>query len=128
MRHAILGETREEPIEGPLPDLIVDRCRPLFLQDFVAVNPQDVVDTADAQTFPKEGELCLRNLAKLDALVHCADDICLAQELVRYELPRPDSDSAERVAAVGDCRGFGPGSGRRQFSTRVALRSGRSRQ
>ena len=36
------------------PDLIVDRCSTLFLQDCVAVNPQDVVDTADAQTFSKE--------------------------------------------------------------------------
>ena len=38
--------------------------------------------------------------------MHCADDICLAQELVRDKLPRPNSDS-ERDAAVGDCRGFG---------------------
>ena len=37
---------------------------------------------------------------ELNALVHGADDVCLAQELVR------DSDS-ERDAAVGDCRGFG---------------------
>ena len=26
-------------------------AHPLFLQDCVAVNPQDVVDTADSQTF-----------------------------------------------------------------------------
>ena len=38
--------------------------------------------------------------------MHGADDICLAQELVRDELPRPNSDS-ERDAAVGDCRSFG---------------------
>ena len=49
-----------------------------------------------------EGELCLWILAELNALVHCADDICLAQELVRDELPRPNSDS-ERDAAVRDC-------------------------
>ena len=35
----------------------------------VAVNPQDVVDTANSQTFSKEGELCLRALAELDAFV-----------------------------------------------------------
>ena len=55
------------------------------------MNPEDVVDTAHARAFSKEGELCLRILAKLDALVRCADDICLAQELLRDELPRPDS-------------------------------------
>ena len=55
---AVRRETREEPFERPLPDLVVDRC--------------DVVGMADAQTFSKEGELCLRILAKLDALVHCA--------------------------------------------------------
>ena len=26
LRHAVLRETQEEPFEGPLPDLIVDRC------------------------------------------------------------------------------------------------------
>ena len=52
----------------------------------MAVNPQDVVDAADSQTFSKDGEFCLRVLAKLDALVHCSDDIRLAQELVRGEL------------------------------------------
>ena len=99
--HAVLRETREEPFERPLPDLST-----VFLQDCVAVNPQDVVDTADSQTFSKEGELCLRILAKLDALVHCTDDFCLAQELVRHDLPKPNS-SSERDAAVSDCRGFG---------------------
>ena len=74
--HAVLRETREETFEGPLPNLIVNSRCTLFLQDCVAVNPQDVVDTADAQTFSKEGELCLRILAELDALVHCGDDIC----------------------------------------------------
>ena len=96
----------EEPFERSLPDLIVHRCRPLFLQDFVAVNLQDVVDTADAQTFLKEGELCLRILAMLDAIVHCTDDFCLVQELVRDELPRSDSNS-ECDATVCNCRGLG---------------------
>ena len=52
------------------------------------MNPQDVVDTADPQTLPeeRERELCLRILAELNALVHGADDICLAQELVADEL------------------------------------------
>ena len=45
---AVLCETREEPFQRPLPDLVADPCGPLFLQDCVAVNPQDVVDTADS--------------------------------------------------------------------------------
>ena len=74
LRHAVLCEAREEPFERPLPDLVVDRCSTLFLQDCVAVNPQ--VDTANSQTSSKEGELCLRILAELDAFAHCSDDIC----------------------------------------------------
>ena len=46
LRHTVLCQTREEPFEGPLPDLVIDRCI-LFLQDCVAVNPHDVVDTTD---------------------------------------------------------------------------------
>ena len=84
----------------------IHRCRPLFLQDFVAVNLQDVVDAADAQTFSKEGELCLRILAMLDAIVHCTDDFSLVQELVRDELPRSDSNS-ECDATVCNCRVLG---------------------
>ena len=68
----------------------------------MAVNPQDVVDTADAQTLQKEGELSLRILAKLDALVRCADDICLAQELVRGELPTPDSNSGCDATVIAE--------------------------
>ena len=77
--HAVLRETWEEPFERPLPNLIVDGCRPLFLHGCVAVNPQDMVDTTDAQTFFTEGELCLRILAELDALVHCpgTPQLCL---------------------------------------------------
>ena len=48
LRHAVLCETGEEPFERPLPDLVVDLCSTLFLQDCVAVNPQDVVGTADS--------------------------------------------------------------------------------
>ena len=106
LRHAVLGEAREEPFERPQPDLVVDRRCTLFLQDCVAVNPQEVVHTADLQTLSEAGELRLRILAELNALAHCPDDICLIQELVRDELPRPNNDS-ERDAAVGDCRCFG---------------------
>ena len=87
LRHAVLCETGEEPFERPLPDLVVDLCSTLFLQDGVAVNPQDVVDTAN---LAKEGERRLRILAGLNALVHRADDICLAQELLRDVLSRSD--------------------------------------
>ena len=77
--HAVHCETQEEPFERPLSDLVVDLCSPLFLEDCVAVNPQDVVDTADSQTLPKEGELCLRIVAELNVLVHCTDDVCLVR-------------------------------------------------
>ena len=102
---------------------MVDRSGTVFLQDCVAVIPQDVVDTADSQTLPKKDELCLRILAKLDALVHCTDDVCLAQDLVRDELPRPDSNT-ERDATVNDCRGFGQAPDVANFPL---LRPGRSR-
>ena len=90
----------------------------------MAVNPRDVVDTANSQTFSKECELCLWVLAELDAFVRCADDICLAQELIRDGLLRPNSDS-ECDATVSDCRVFGQA--RRRLSTRVALHPNRSR-
>ena len=56
LRHAVLCEAWEEPFERPLPDLVVDLCSTLFLQDCGAVNPQGAVDTANSQTF-SEGEL-----------------------------------------------------------------------
>ena len=79
--HAVLCEAREEPFEGPLPD-VVDLCSTLFLflQDCVAVNAQDVVDTANSQTLSEQGELRLRVLAELDAFMHRSSDVCLAQE------------------------------------------------
>ena len=101
----VLCETREEPFERPLPDLVVDVCSPLFLQ-CVAVNPEDVVATADSQTISEEGELRLRVLAELEAFVHRSNDVCLAQELVRDDLPRSNSDS-EGDAAIGVCGGLG---------------------
>ena len=84
------------------------------------MNAQDVVDATDPRALSEEGELRLRILTELNALVHCEDDICLAQELVREKLPGPNSDS-ECDAAVGDCT-------RRHFSTRVALHPDRSRR
>ena len=36
-----------------------DLCSTLFLQDCVAENPQDVVDTANSQTLSERGELRL---------------------------------------------------------------------
>ena len=44
LRHTALRETPEESFERPLPNLVVDFCSPLFLQDCVAMNSQDVVD------------------------------------------------------------------------------------
>ena len=111
LRHAVLCEAQEEPFERPLPHLVADLCSTLFLQDCVAVNPQDVVDTADSRLSRRRantvsGSWQKLDLAELDAFVHCSDDICLAQELVRDELPRPNSDS-ECDATVGNCRGSG---------------------
>ena len=48
-------------------------CR---LQDCVAVNPQDVVDTTDSQTPSEEGELRLRSCQSWDAFAHRSDDVC----------------------------------------------------
>ena len=47
LRHAVHRETGEGPFEGPLPNFTVNRHCTLFLQDFVAMNSQDVVDTTD---------------------------------------------------------------------------------
>ena len=123
LRHTVLRETL-----GRAARETAAQPRRRFLnpaaKNCVAVHPQDVVGTADPQTLSEKRELCLRILAEFNALVHCADDICLAQELVRDELPRPNSDS-ER--AVGGCRGFYHALHVAQFSTRVALHPGRSR-
>ena len=59
-------------------------------------------------------------------LVHCADDDCLAQDLVRDELPRPDRDS-ECDTTIGNCRGFGHAPHVAGFSTRMALHPDHSR-
>ena len=70
-------------------DLVVDLCSTLFLQDCVAVNPQDVVDTANFQTLSEQSAFRLRVLADLDAFLHRSDDVCLAQELVRDPTATP---------------------------------------
>ena len=73
-------------IKGPLPNLIVDFSSSFLLQDRVAVHPKDVVDKADAKTFPKESKFCLWVLAQLNKLMHSSNDVCFDQELVRDEL------------------------------------------
>ena len=59
----------------------VFRCSPLRsvspscrLQDCVAVNPQDVVDTTDSQTPSEGGRTPSAVLAELDAFAHRSDD------------------------------------------------------
>ena len=97
--HAVLCETQEAPFERPLPDLVVDLCRPLFFQDCVAVNPQDVVDTAHSQAL-SEGELRLRVLAELDAFVQRSDGVCLAHELIREVLWCPTATPRVMLPSV----------------------------
>ena len=83
LRRAVLRETREEPFDNFIVNL---RCT-LFLQDVVTVNSQDVVDTTDTQTLLREkGKLRLRVLSEVNALIHGANDICLAEKLVVDEL------------------------------------------
>ena len=50
------------------------------------MDSQDVVDTTDPQTLPEKGKFRLRGLAELNALMHGASDICLAEKLVGDEL------------------------------------------
>ena len=87
LRQTVLREAKGEALARTLPNLVVDFCSPLFLKDCVAVYSQDVVDAANSHTLSEEGQFRLRVLAELDALMHCSDDIHLAQELVRDELP-----------------------------------------
>ena len=63
LRHTVLRETWAEPFDRPLPNLVVDFRRPLFLEDCVAVYSQDVVDAADSHTLSEEGKFRLRVLA-----------------------------------------------------------------
>ena len=99
MRHTVLRETWEEPFERPLPNLFKDLYNPLFLKDCV-------VDATDTQTLSEEGKFRLRILAELDAFVHCSEDVCFAQELVRDVLWRFNSDS-ECDASSGNGGDFG---------------------
>ena len=66
---------------------------------------QDVVAAANSHTLSEEGKLRLRVLGELDAFVHYSDDICLAQEQVRDELPDSGGDS-ECDASSGNCGDF----------------------
>ena len=68
-RSFLLCEAREEPFKRLLLKLLADLCSTLLLKQCVAVNPQNVVDTANSQTLSEDGELRLRVLAELDAFV-----------------------------------------------------------
>ena len=57
-------------------------------------------------TLSEESKFRLWVLAKLHAFVQCSNDVCLAQELVRHELPWPDSNS-ECDASSGNFGYFG---------------------
>ena len=46
------------------------------------MKPQDVVDAADSQTLT-EGKFRLWVVTQLNSFVHCSNDVCLGQELVR---------------------------------------------
>ena len=67
----------------------------------MAVYSQDVVDAAcyHALSLSEEGKFRLRVLAELDAFEHCSNDVRFAQELLRAEWSRSDSDS-ELLPAV----------------------------
>ena len=95
----------KRPFKRPLPNFVADFCSPLFLEDGMAVHSQ-VVDAAHSHTLSEEGKFRLWVLAELDAIVHCSNDVCFAQELVRYVLSRSDSDS-ECDASRGSCGDFG---------------------
>ena len=97
---------REDPFERPLSNLVVDSCSSLFLKNCVAVCSQDVVDAADSQTLTEEGKFRLRVLTQLNTFVHCSNDVCLGQELLRDVLSGSDSDS-ECNTSSGDCGDFG---------------------
>ena len=79
---------------------------------------------ANSHTLSEDGKFRLRVLAELDALVHSSTDVCFAQELVRDEHSRPNSDP-ECDATVGNCGR--PCSARHGSSTQEAQRPGRSR-
>ena len=75
--NVLLGsESREEPLKGPLPNLIVDFSSSCLPQDRVAVHSQDVMDTPDAKT--------------LSTLVH-------------RDEPTGSHTDSERVASRGHC-------------------------
>ena len=91
-RHTVFRENREEPFDRPLSNLVVDFCSSFLLQDRVAVHTENVVHTTDAKTLTQDSKFRLRVLRQLNMLVHCPNDICLGQELVRNELSKSHSD------------------------------------
>ena len=101
-----LREPREEPLKGPLPNLIVDVSSSFLLQDCVATHPENVVRAANAEAFAKRCKLCLRILAQLNTFVHCSTNICIGSELI-CDLTGPHSNS-ERGASSGHCGDGGP--------------------
>ena len=46
------------------------------------MHPEEVVDSADAQSLTEEGKFRLRVMTQLHASVHGPDDVCFCQELV----------------------------------------------
>ena len=118
-----LSSVMEEPLQGPLPNLIIHVSSTFLLQNRVPVQPKSVIDTADAKTFTQESEFCLRILAQLNTLVHSSNDVCFGLELVRDELTGSYSNSA-CVASSGRCGDRGPAFALRRLSTQAGLRPG----
>ena len=98
----VLRESREEPFQGALPNLILHFSSAFLLQDRVPVQQKNVIDAADAKTFTQESEFCLRVLAQLNTLVPSSNDVCFGLEVVRDEPTGPHRNS-ECVASNGRC-------------------------
>ena len=91
----VLRESREEALKRSLSNLVMDFSSPFFLQDCVAMHPEDVVDTANATAF-------VRILAQLNTLLHSSSDICFGRELIRNEFTAPHSNP-KRSASSRHC-------------------------
>ena len=65
---AVLRESWEERLKGPLPNLIED-----FGSSSLSKN--GVVDSTDAKTLAEKGKFCLWVLTPLDTFIHGASDI-----------------------------------------------------
>ena len=72
------------------------------------MDPQDVVDATETQTFPEEGELGLRVLAQLDPFVHGANDIRFVSQLVCDGLQGANNhtEGSVSISGRGDFRLF----------------------